>query len=792
MPARVFSIETPEGALRLASDDIADNFGRWLRFVDHTEGKPIELQAIDVPAANYGARSRFAHARTLVEATRLLEEADKWKAPGVFTIVNDIDPAVATRDVAGKWHDAKKGVSTTDRDILARATLFVDVDAKRVRGTSATDEEIAQTAEVATLVYMALAGIVGAEVLGYGHSGNGRSVFVALDHIAETSELEAAVKGILAALGCMFVAPRVEIDPVVCDAKRLGPAWGTTKRKGAPGIAERPHRRTVFVCAEQVRRLAFPELRDLLATLRAELTDEQRTEVDRSLGVRPSRAPTASGVAPRGIGAFDRANAVSIEQVAEWLGLVEPTGVRCPGCGVQGNSSVAFVGNGLKCLHATCAQKGKPTGFRTPVDLVAECRSISPREAVELMAEHFHFEGFAAKQQSNGAGTPEEERAAVDSYEADERAALQSEPPHKEEAAPKPPTWKTPAVRALLLGNKGVRIPLGIDTLDKACRGGLLTGKVVIIGGAPGAGKTTLAAQKALELAQGGVHVAILAADEEADGLLIRIGQNLSLSREDLESGNDAAKRQLSEWVKPLPLMLFDSDEDEVTIEIVAAELAKGAKGAPSALFIDSIQTARSAGSNSADSPRARADEIMRAVKQAAKQYGHLVIALREVSRGWYRTASDRIDPLAAFKESGGIEYGAAVAIAMANVKGEDDLVDVVIAKNRQGQKPPFRVMLSFARARFSEVPIEPDEPEDEDEREAARIEKARNRVLFALAKVSTLTSKTAVCKRARGNRKDNMKAFDELVVEGLVVLVGGAYRPYRPVNGARSGVENG
>lgn len=360
-----------------------------------------------------------------------------------------------------------------------------------------------------------------------------------------------------------------------------------------------------------------------------------------------------------------------------------------------------------------------------------------------------------------------------DSYQDAERAAIQDE-----ESTPAP-TWKTPAARALLLGKKGVRIPLGIETLDKACRGGLLTGKVVIIGGAPGAGKTTLAAQKALELAQRGVHVAILAADEEADGLLIRIGQNLNLSREDLEGGIKEAKEQLSRWVKPLPLMLFDSDEDEVTIELAAAELAKAAQGAPATLVIDSIQTARSAGSAAADNPRARADEIMRVIKQVAKQYGHLVIALSEVSRGWYRNSNDRIDPLAAFKESGGIEYGAAVALAMANVKGEDDLVDVVIAKNRLGQKPPFRVMLSFARARFAEVPIEVEEPEDEDERESARIEKARGRVLFALAKVSSLKTKTAVCTRARGNRKDNMKAFDELVVEGLIVQVGGVFRAF-------------
>jgi predicted ATP-dependent serine protease len=100
--------------------------------------------------------------------------------------------------------------------------------------------------------------------------------------------------------------------------------------------------------------------------------------------------------------------------------------------------------------------------------------------------------------------------------EEQERAAIQTEGRR----------WISPAERALRLGGRGVRIPLGVKTLDRACRGGLLPGKILIVGGAPGAGKTTFVTQKAYELALRGVYVAVLAADEDADGLLIRIGQN--------------------------------------------------------------------------------------------------------------------------------------------------------------------------------------------------------------------------------------------------------------------------
>jgi len=55
--------------------------------------------------------------------------------------------------------------------------------------------------------------------------------------------------------------------------------------------------------------------------------------------------------------------------------------------------------------------------------------------------------------------------------------------------------------------------PTGIAALDRATRGGLRPGTFVGIGGAPGAGKTTLAIQLAVHYARAGVLVAILAAD---------------------------------------------------------------------------------------------------------------------------------------------------------------------------------------------------------------------------------------------------------------------------------------
>lgn len=332
---------------------------------------------------------------------------------------------------------------------------------------------------------------------------------------------------------------------------------------------------------------------------------------------------------------------------------------------------------------------------------------------------------------------------------------------------------KTIADRALALGGKGNRIALGIATLDRACRGGPLTGKVIVFGASPGTGKTTLIAQIGHELARRKVWVAILSADEDADGLLIRIGQNERLSREDLEGGNHQSRAVLAGRLRDLSLLLFDADEDEATIELVAAELAHRAKGAPSVLIVDSIQTACANGSTDADNPRARTDAVMLALKRMAKMHGHLVIATSEVSRGWYKNRRDRVDPMAAFKESGGIEYAASMALVMVPVEGHENLVDVLVPKNRMGQKLPFRLKLCFARARFEEVEL----TTDQEPTPAAKVDGIQAAVVKLLSTRTDLGSKNAVYKVLGGNRNHVLRAIADLIDQGAIANLDGALR---------------
>lgn len=374
------------------SDGIGPNMRRFLRFRGTVVGEPIELQTLKVPGRYQ--ENRCAYSTDHAEIVRLLESADAWKAQGVYLIMNAIDPAVATRAAPGQWNVMNKNESTTDSEIVERRSLFVDVDSRRPKGTSATDAQVGAALEVAERIYHRFAALLsGTSALGLGHSGNGAAVMVALDGIANDEAVTSTIKGILSALSETYSAEMVEIDASVCDAKRLCPAWGTTKRKGAAGVPDRPHRRTAFICDDVVQRVGVDALARILASLCQYLNEEQRAAVDRAMGRRPSAPSSAAPRPVSGDSPYLRANAVSVADVCARLGLLSGESVRCPGCGTVGDSSVAIVGNGLKCLHARCADKGAPgrPGFRSVVDIVCEARGVRHVEAVNLLGDWFGF-----------------------------------------------------------------------------------------------------------------------------------------------------------------------------------------------------------------------------------------------------------------------------------------------------------------------------------------------------------------------------------------------------------------
>ena len=379
-------VSAPEAELLAACEEgLEPNVRRWLRFADVRSGDVVELQALEVPQERGAPASLFAHASSMGAVVRLLSEPWTKRSAALYQILNRVDPRIAARDTPNTWHRAKKAASTTDRDIAERVVLPIDLDVERPRGTSASADELGRAVVLADVVYAHLAALVGKDALAFGHSGNGRWIAIALDRLPETKELNGLVRDVLAALAALHDTPPVHVDVACSDAKRLGPAWGTQKRKGQPSD-ERPHRMTGVVVPPKVRRLSLEDLQALRDTLVA-LAPQTAATAKRAAPATPRSTKDAVGPS-----LFELANGIPAAHVVAELGLVDGNGVRCPKCGAGGNgdTSVALLGNILKCSHSTCSDIGpNGGGVRTVVDLWTEVRGGTAREGAIALCEHF-------------------------------------------------------------------------------------------------------------------------------------------------------------------------------------------------------------------------------------------------------------------------------------------------------------------------------------------------------------------------------------------------------------------
>lgn len=344
--------------------------------------------------------------------------------------------------------------------------------------------------------------------------------------------------------------------------------------------------------------------------------------------------------------------------------------------------------------------------------------------------------------------------------------------------------------QALQLGTLGEALPTTFGTLDLSTRGGLRAGKFVVLGGAPGAGKTTLAVQLARHFHRRGHAVLIVAADESAPGLLIRWGQQAGCIREQLERpGYEDAKQQLADDLDERVVFVDQDEASTFESELAAFAPIAAATELPGVVVVDSIQKVRTLAGDHADGERARIDAGVMACKAAARA-GCLVIATSEMARGFYRGGSENAtEALGSFKESGGIEYGVDVALALASVKGEPDLVHVEIAKNRLGPRAEFRMKLDRDRARFSETFMEDVEELDEEaekKREAARegrLEADAERLVAELVKArangAEIRSRRDLRALGKGRIAWRMQVIEHLFATGR--LVGGGNKPIEP-----------
>ncbi|MDX8410153.1 MAG: DNA repair protein RadA [Mariprofundales bacterium] len=144
----------------------------------------------------------------------------------------------------------------------------------------------------------------------------------------------------------------------------------------------------------------------------------------------------------------------------------------------------------------------------------------------------------------------------------------------------------------------------GIDELDRVLGGGLVAASAVLIGGAPGIGKSTLLLQACSKLAAQ-QKVLYISGEESVEQVRLRAERTESLHRD---------------------LIMAAGTELESMLQTIASEK-------PAVVVIDSIQTTVSSTLNSAAGTVSQVRDCASALIQSAKQMGHAVILVGHVTK---------------------------------------------------------------------------------------------------------------------------------------------------------------
>ena len=246
-------------------------------------------------------------------------------------------------------------------------------------------------------------------------------------------------------------------------------------------------------------------------------------------------------------------------------------------------------------------------------------------------------------------------------------------------------------VESLNRGEIEPGISTGIPALNKRLNGGLRPGKLIILAARPAVGKSALAMQVCINLAEAGHGAGFLSQEMPKQDLVDRIGSNVGrILLDNIITGNlrDCEWTRLAEAVDRMAtLPLYLDDQPALTLgDIQAKARALVRQHRIKLLVLDYIQLCGSR--KTQDKRHHQIEEISRGLKTLAKQLGITILALSQLNRGLENRVGGK-PQLSDLKESGAIEEDADVVVLLSLDHIADHgakVIEADFAKNRQGR----------------------------------------------------------------------------------------------------------
>ncbi len=200
-------------------------------------GQVVELRLLEVQSE--GQRFPATMSGYFDDLKLLAENACKYGgcAKGVYVTLNPVNPALLARACNRLRIPGKNDQATSDRDIVKRRWIAIDLDPVRPSGISSTDEDHSLAIDRAFQIREELRDQGWPHPI-VGDSGNGGHLLYGVDLPTNDEDL---VKRFLRELARRFDDDRVKIDQQVFNPARIWKLYGTVSRKG-DNVADRPHR----------------------------------------------------------------------------------------------------------------------------------------------------------------------------------------------------------------------------------------------------------------------------------------------------------------------------------------------------------------------------------------------------------------------------------------------------------------------------------------------------------------------------------------------------------------------
>jgi KaiC/GvpD/RAD55 family RecA-like ATPase len=351
--------------------------------------------------------------------------------------------------------------------------------------------------------------------------------------------------------------------------------------------------------------------------------------------------------------------------------------------------------------------------------------------------------------------------------------------------APPPPTssatfdqWLTIDATIAALQNEGDPVPTGFAPLDRQFRrGGITPGRIMVIGGQPFSGKTTLVASVALHMSKS-VPVFALFSDEGRSQAAIRMGVMVGAPLKEIEDKPLAMSKTVQELLGERTFYLGKPDTEEANAAAVVTYARKMTPpGETAVVLLDSVQTIPAGkngdGNGPEESPRVAVKRFMSSCRSWASETKFIFILTSQSNRASYRHRRGEENSLAiaSFAESAAVEFLADVALVL-GTPDESEIVPVEFVKNRlKGSKKNFSVKYDEGSGRLLEV----DPPAVDDARERKKREAHERTISGLAAEIEAVLGKRGrlmtrqVCELTGGRTTNVIAALRGLEAQGTI-----------------------